>query len=377
MIDFPLIPEASPKFAWVISGIMYFVILLFNMRWGFSYPSLRKIPPKKPTLTFLVLVYCITAIYCGDWLHYQELVRGKVGGEFIPGMSLEYIYVWLINVFDGNYFLFRTIVWGIGLKFLMLSFKNANLDPYRCLFFLFVIYITDYAYSRAAVAMAVFYFGFVMLFKRNEKNSMLYVIIGIAFILMSTAFHRTMFVLVALTPLAFIPINKKTLLLAVGGIVVVGVFWKIIFDSALGMVMESDELGYRTTSYESLSGSTSISFDLNGIFFLWYKTVVHLPFWLCVIKIFKGVMKGTVPLIIQAVFRISILLYIFSLMMLMIYGSTSPFYYRYEGMLFIPITIMAGYLFQNRLIKKQRYVQVVGVCALSLIKDFVYRIFWL
>ena len=177
--------------------------------------------------------------------------------------------------------------------------------------------------------------------------------------------------------MVLIPIKKKTSLLIFAGVIVLAFMWNSLFSGVMGNLMNSEEYMHRIELYEGMSGSAAFSFDLNGFFFLWYKAIVHLPFWYCIINIYRLVNKGEVPFNIEAIFRFSILLYIFAIMMLLMYGSASAFYYRYEGMLYIPISIMANYLFQNNHIKARTYSNVFWICALSQCKDFIYRIiFW-
>lgn len=377
MIDFPIMPDVASKSSWILSGFMYFCILAGYRSWATCPPANPNHYSRKNWFVFLVFIYCLFAFYCGDWAHLQTIVKESVGSEYREGFGVEEIYHYLANILNGNYLIFRSIVWGAGLLCMVEAFKKSKLDPYRCLYFLFGIYITAFAYSRAGVALAFFYCGFVFLFKDREERSVKITLLGLALLITSTFLHRSMLVLVALTPMVLIPIKKKTSLLIFAGVIVLAFMWNSLFSGVMGNLMNSEEYMHRIELYEGMSGSAAFSFDLNGFFFLWYKAIVHLPFWYCIINIYRLVNKGEVPFNIETIFRFSILLYIFAIMMLLMYGSASAFYYRYEGMLYIPISIMANYLFQNNHIKARTYSNVFWICALSQCKDFIYRIiFW-
>lgn len=377
MFDFPIMPEVAPKFAWIISGALYFMILAIYYRWAFYRQDITKHYSRVFSLVVLVFLFCLIAIYCGDWVHLQIIVKEIVGTEYIEGKSIEKLYYYLANILNGNYLLFRTIVWGAGLSFMMYAFKQASLDPYRCLFFLFGCYITLFAYSRAGAAHASFFCGLILLFKDRNIRGFQSFFIGIVLLALSFFLHRSMLVLIILAPLAIIPFNRHTFLLVLVGVVVISFIWRGLFEDAMGVLMNSDEYAYRIELYEDIAGGQVFSFDKNGLFFLWYKGIIHIPYWYCSIQIYRRINLGLIPQNIQAVFRFSFFLYIFTIMMLFMYGSASAFYYRYESMLYIPITIMATYLFQKGYIQRNKYTLMFWFCALSQCKDFIYRIFFI
>lgn len=376
MIDFPIMPEVATKSSWLFCGTLYFLILLLNKHWALS-PSYGSIMgSKRYGFVVLVYVYCLLAFYCGDWAHLQTIVQDSVGSFYQEGQGLEWIYHFLANALGGNYLMFRVIVWGIGLICMFQSFKKSDLDPYRSLFFLFGIYISAFAYSRAGCALALFYFGFVLLFQDRDKRSKIDILLGIGLIFASAFSHRSLLALVILTPLALFPIKRKTMPLSIILIILIGFFWRLVLARTMNILMGSEEYMHRIELYEGINGGDMYVGGLSGFFFLWYKAIVHVPFWFCVVCLYKEISKGRVPFHIQAVFRFSIFLYFFSMMMLVMYGPASAFYYRYEGMLYIPITIMISYLFQNRLIRVSTYSLIFWMCALSQGKDFIYRIFF-
>lgn len=377
MIDFPIMPEHTTKFMWVLGAFMYFVIFVVFYIPGTSNRQTNTSALQKYTFVALFFIFVLCAFYCGDWVHYQAIVKGYSGEEYVEGYGLERIYYYIISLVNQNYLLFRLIVWGTGLICLLQCFKQYDVDPYKCLFFLFAVYFTAYAYTRAAVAMSVYYMGYSLVFQNKNKRKNISIILGVLLILASVSLHRSLLVLVALTPFVVIPIRKRTFPLLCMAMFVVLLLFDTIFESAIGTLLEADEYSHRLELYEGLSGEASLSFSLSGFFFLWYKAIVHVPFWYAIAYIYKYQEISIIPNNIQYIFRFSILLYAFFMMMLFKYGSMSVFYYRYEGMLYIPICIMIGYLYQYKIMPERQYKFLFWFCSLSFIKDFIWRVlFW-
>ena len=375
-------PDVATKMSWTLSGLLYFFILAFYNRsamnnYGVTY-GYYSASIKNKIFFILVFIYCLCAFYCGDWAHLQTLLKESLGAEYIAGYGIEKVYYYLNEKLNGNYLLFRTVVWGGGLVCLYNSFKFAHLNPSRSLYFLFGIYITAFVYTRAGFALAIFYLGLVLLFQPKEERTVWKLAIAIALIVSSTYFHRSILVLACLSPLTFVPISRKNILVILLGVAVFSFFVERFFDSAWTTLMTSDEYSHRMEVYENIAGGgISITFDQNGLFLLWYKAIVHLPFWVSIIAVYKRSGFEKIPLVIQAVFRFSIILYAFLLMMLLTYGSASAFYYRYEGMLYIPITILMCFLKENRYISQERFSFIFWLCALSCGKDFIYRMLFM
>ena len=378
MFDFPIMPEVATKMSWTFSGLLYFMILaLYNKRAMLCYSAgygLFSENSNNKFFMYLIFIYCLCAFYCGDWAHLQTILKTSLNEDYVAGYGIEKVYILLNEQLNGNYLLFRTIVWGGGLICLYHSFKYAGINPCNSLFFLFGIYITSFAYSRAGCALAIFYLGFVLLFQSKENCTKLRLAIAISLIVASTFFHRSLLVLACLTPIALVPITNKNMPILLIGLFLFSFFASRLYNMVFGTLMASEEYAHRVEVYESIAGSNSITFNLNGLFYLWYKAIVHLPFWICIITLNKRIGIDNIPITIQAVFRFAIILYTFSIMMLFTYGSASAFYYRYEGMLYIPITIMMCFLKENKYIPIKEFRLVFWICAWSCGKDFIYRI---
>lgn len=372
MIDFPILDHNPTLAMWTICGLLYFFTLFLfykNAIYDINYSYTTR--GRKRFFVFLVFIYSLCAFYTGDWMHLQAMVKGTVGNEIITGFGLEQIYQLIINFVKGNYLYFRVIVWGLGLFCLFNTFNICGVDAHRALLFFFGIYITSFVYARVGVALSIYFLGMVLFYKGKEDKKILYTILGVLIIFASMFFHRSLLLLVILAPLTLFPINKKTFPILIVGILCIFILQDSLLEYALTDIMSNDEYTERIEMYGFSYRSKNVGFNMDGLFFLWRKAIVHVPFWICIVKLYKRINSEYVPHTVQALFRFSILLYTLVIVFLGTYGSGSPYYYRYEGMLYIPITIMSTYLFQNEGMTLKTYKTMFWLGALCMSKDFL------
>ena len=372
MIDFPILFEGSlPHWIWTVCGFAYYFILLFYYRRVVSNKLWEETKPyTKHFLFFCIAVFAICAFYTGDFSHYQEIVKTERDIN-----HMEDVYQAVISFVNNNYLLFRIIFWGGGTLLLMVAFKNCSLDPYRSLFYLFASYITSFSYSRAGVALAVYFCGVSFMFD-NGKRGLLLRLLGLGLVVSSYFFHNSLLVPVILTPVAFIPINKKTLFVYLFAVLALFVFSDSLLGNIMREAMTIEDISERIDAYKLKIGFRAHSGLIPTITFFWLKLIVHLPFWVAVVMVFKHQSSYHIPGNIMAMFRISVLLYVFFMLMFSVYGEVSPFYYRYEGMIYIPITIMINYLYQEHILSRKTFERLILFGALWLCWDFFYRIFF-
>lgn len=373
MIDFPVLYEGDiPHWVWTTSGLSYFLIfvlyykhVVYNALWSKTHAFAKK------SLFVLIFIFSVCAIYTGDFSHYQLTVKTEVGID-----HLEEVYHWIIRFVNHNYLAFRILLWGGGIALLFLSFKKFKIDPYRSLFYLFASYITFYSYTRAGVAQAVYFCGFSLLFKKGN-NSQVTRLLGLLLLVSSYFFHKSILVLIIFSPLCFLPINKKTLPVYLLSLIIVFVLANRLVTNVLETFAEFEAFSESIETYTKNVGKYNMGSGFVSIItYYWGQAIFHVPFWLCAISFFKYQGKRKIPNNILALFRLSFALYGFVIIMLISFGSISAFYYRFERMLIIPITVMANYLYQEKIFSRRRYSSFVLLGALLILEDFFYRIFF-
>lgn len=373
MIDFPIMPEDASKASWIFCSAIYFSVMFLFKRQALDedVPEEYEFRNRKTFLSLsFLLILC--SFYSGDWAHYQTLVLEYKGYGY---SHLDEIYRHLVVLIDNNYLLFRIIIWGGGYIALFYTFRLCGLNPYVSLYYLFCIYVTTYSYARAGVAMASYFVGVSLVFSDIELKKYQKYIVGIFFIGLSYFLHKSMIVLILLTPLAFFPINKKSILLIIIAVIGIGFSFSLLMRFATEFLMSSEDLATSASLYISESGSVTEGHSLTGsIITLWSKLIVHVPFLLCIYYMFKDEHVEYIQRNVVSIFRIAFGLYIFTIFMLVTYGSAAALYYRYEGMLYIPITILMCALRREEIITEKVFRIIFWFCAGYQIQMFVYRL---
>ena len=118
-----------------------------------------------------LLLFALTSFVGDDFFHYYELMheyRGQVFGD--QEFGLEAFYQYLISYIDGNYFLFRLVVWGSSLVFITYATRKFEANLYHTLFLILAGFIITFSYARATLAMSVFSIGAVLISVASEAT---------------------------------------------------------------------------------------------------------------------------------------------------------------------------------------------------------------
>ena len=118
-----------------------------------------------------LLLFALTSFVGADFFHYYEFMyeyRGQVFGD--QEIGLEAFYQYLISFIDGNYFLFRLVVWGSSLVLITYATRKFEANIYHTLFLILAGFIITFSYARATLAMAVFSVGAVLISVASESN---------------------------------------------------------------------------------------------------------------------------------------------------------------------------------------------------------------
>lgn len=222
-------------------NIVLFVVLLILSK------KINKKGNYNLVIMVLCIFFCLFSFYGGDYFSYQyTFEQHKYEGANIP---LEDIYITLIEILP-TYVIFRLVIWGGGLILFYLSSRFLQLKTSRFLYLYVVFLLLTFSYARVSLGMSIVMFGYSLLI--SPRGNMAYKIIGVACILCSTMFHRTIILPAALSLLSLISLNRfrlglMLLLLPVIIILINHYFNSMIFES--GMLDESQLR--KATSYLS------------------------------------------------------------------------------------------------------------------------------
>lgn len=172
---------------------------------------------KRQNYSLLLIVFLalsILGLQTGDYFSYINLVKEASGAlssnpdydGYITHM--EPIYNYLAFFVGGNYMLWRFIVFGSSFVFVFYFAKKLGYNYYYFLFFFTILCLSSFLVGRMYWGLALF-FGAIALFRENKKWWALVLCICAAFA------HKSLYILPALIPFAFLRFNKKFILVSV------------------------------------------------------------------------------------------------------------------------------------------------------------------
>lgn len=254
------------------------------------------------------------------------------------------------------------------------AFKMYDVKQDFTFYFLFCIFISSFSYARAGVAFSVYCLAVSILFADEKMKSAYRYLLGFSLLFLAYSLHKSMIVLILIVPISYLKIQRKTIPLILIGILGIYFFSSGLLALAETQLMDSEDLSTSAELYMQNAGSASASGGLQLLFFLWGKLIVHLPFLTMVYYVFSNNNEKMLPTNIKHIFRICFSVYVFSIFMFISFGSASALYYRYEGLLYIPMTVVLCYLRQIGKIPSKVFLTVFWISSSYMMQLFLYRL---
>lgn len=351
-------PTAAGNF---YCAVLFFLIILPYRKRCATYPIYAN-NGKAGVFALLITFFAVTACYTGDFFGYKELV--KLYDISMDNYHLEPIYQFIIVLVNNNYVLFRTIVWGGSVLCIMRTAKTFNTNVLMTLFIMFLLFTTQFCYARATLAMSVYFLGLSVFLKGQEYRRPLVFILGLALLMCSYLFHKSMLVVIALTIFCFIPITKKTIVPILLGLLILSIGIDTLtssFQDAL-MSMGDTQLSEKIEQSRELDEGRQ---SVNATFFGWISLIwEYVPFYLTFIIVAiemlkKDIQKG--PMV--GIFRVTFAIVVMSTMLLFFSTQSFTYFYRYLYMSFIPLSILTVYLVTNRRLTSSKYKTIIYACG--------------
>ena len=193
---------------------MFLYTVLLIVGWKKTLPELNTPNPYGKYLTGMVL-FAVTDFLAPDFWNYIFEVESVWSFDYSEELHMEWIYQFFVFFVAGDYFLFRLLVWGGLLLIYTKVCKRWHTDTVAFLFLL-LVFFSQFASSRANLGVAVFYLGLSFLLMPIEEKRKRSIAIALALIAFSSIFHSTMTMLIAFTPMIFMPsiarLSKKVII---------------------------------------------------------------------------------------------------------------------------------------------------------------------
>ena len=248
----------------------------------------------RPTGALIILLFCIFNFCSGDFYHYYDTILNLRSlhidvSNWELGDHLEIPYL-LISKFVGyHYYAFRIIVWGVALILSYLTAKRMNVDIGLWIFCFAAFSLSLFAYARVSLAMSVSFYGMSLIVKADSKKNrtpfLLFTqLFGLFLVGSSFWFHKSAVIMLLITPLSLIVINKKILIITAITfpfltLLVNSHFFEYLdLISIVNNVVDIDAISYYSTYYENERGlGALLSYTINlSKFYMFLLLVVFI-----------------------------------------------------------------------------------------------------
>lgn len=355
-------------FSWsehTLGNVLYCTILyaLFVALFYSSYVNKALVKRAKMDYMLLLgaLLLIITECIGTDWFHYRDMVH-EYDFSFHALNYGEPVYKGIISLVGKNYLFFRIVVWGGAFLLSIFAFKRFEINVNTAVFFLIAVFLIKFNYARATLGMSSYFLGLSYLIKPSKQLRFLSILLAIALFWGAYEFHYSMLILIVLTPIVLIPLNKPYVV--VGSLLLLPIFASFANDLLfMTDILENEYILNKTEGYLEKEGTVANFYGLIEIFINYGLFIVL--FLVDTIVIYQNRVKIQMPIL--KLYRVLAGTVIAALSFLLTNLESNVFAYRILFMSFIPSTIITVYLFEHHLLRKKGYKVTViwGISAIS------------
>lgn len=339
-----------PRYTGVALSEFWFNLILMNLIFVLVYIYRRKRYPMYITWTSF-LFFCLFAFWDTDYFSFAN--------TFYNGLDdfRDIIYKYFSYISFGSYILFRLYIWGIATLLVYKTSLRFGLNTNIMCFVFTLFFMLTFSYARASLGMAFFFYGlsFLIVPKGNVINRFL--TIAFSFFLAYCS-HRSLAVLVGLSPLSLITLSKRKAILLLLSFPIIIVVIKIVFSGiAAGYLGNDNEFAAAAQGYSSNSVELQFNWKWRIITTLRYYSLYLANVVLIWYFIFKENVK--IPIGISRLLTFTTLIVLMSIAILSIPSGINlglwVIGYRYLYMTGIPFCILLAFSRQNGIIPNNAY----------------------
>lgn len=315
------------------------------------------------TLMLGALLLIITACIDTDWFHYRDMVH-----EYdLSYGTLNYgepVYRGIVKLVDKNYLLFRIIVWGSAFVMALTAFRRFDINVNTAVFFLIAVFLIKFNYGRATLGMASYYLGLSFLIIPLKQSRFISLLLAAVFLLGAYEFHHSMLLLIVLTPMVLVPIDKPVVVvIAIVALPVIASF----INSNLFLIdrLENEYISDKMGNYLEREGGAANIFGI-------IQSIMSYGAFIAPILIDSVAISRNRKMIhtsVLKIYRIAISIALVAVSFLLMNLDSSLFVYRILYMSFIPLSIITVYLFEHHFLSKKNYTFIVlwGISAIAFV----------
>ncbi len=325
--------------------------LLLNISFVIAYLAFKRNGRIKE-VCFVYVLFCVFAFWSSDTASYEWMFS-----QHNISYYKEPIYYYISLLCFDSYYIFRTLIWGTATMLFYYTVRKFKLNRSVAFFVLTYFFLLTFSYARASLAMSTFLYGMSLVL--NNRNSKMILVKGLVFILLAPFFHRSYYVIVAITPFLFFRINKKVVLF----ILMLSPLFARLIQSILQLFLDSQiEFGENmdnfSDSVQDYAGNES-HWQMNWKFML--ITIMHqISYYFTLVTILYLYFKNKTNILFDNRMRKMITLIVVIIIISTIFtinGVSNHFStivgYRFLYMTSLPIVVVLTYMYMRRIMSKK------------------------
>ncbi len=332
--------------------ILYGSIVLAVCLYAYFY--VRNVKPDSSTKKYASIVFLLFFIlfavgYCinSDYFNYRNWVF--YANHWYDGDVSSVIYQRLAYWCNGNYNLFRAVVWGGALVIVYYTSRLLRTNTFLTLLFLFVFFNPLFCYARASLAMAVFWLG-VSVFITVGERTVLRKVLGILIIVSSIFIHREMIVPLICFPFVFVSFKKKNtfffIVLTIIAMILGGILLKnnieILGDYYLDKVTKyEDQMAYGEMKWQQR--------NVNGMLRMYAGYLMFYILFFILYRWLSSAKQSAIPDQYVKIYRITVGIVISTIAMVIVSGGVTVFFYRTLYTVQIPFALLCSCICSHKL----------------------------
>lgn len=361
-------------------GHIFLSFLFYNVLLYIFYRHYRKgeYYIKTTNLVFYTILMILFGAYGGgegDYFVYKlnvEQIQSIFDVYYSDAMEMQYYY--LAYLLDGDYFLWRIVIFSIQFIGLSWFLYMAKLNTYPTFFCFTSICLYTAIYGRSFWGAIFFFMGVYLMIER--KNPLFLIAVALSYFS-----HTSNLVLIALLPLAFFDVKKWQILLVIicSGFIIS--YFNESFTDYLnyGGIEGADYLNNRLDVYSERSDS--LQFLGNSIGEVVAALLRYIPMFAILFILLKHAFYArnkyySIYKPCRRLINITLGVVMISFIFLFASVGSNVFAYRVLAMVIFPLSLILPYLVENKIVTKKKFSIFLLFFILSIelnyIKDLYY-----
>ncbi len=361
-----------------IDGILI-NLFLFCLLFIFSIGNKLTTRKQVPLATHIgIVLFCVFAFWSQDYYHYIESLSA-IDYRFPKSEQanhLEQLYIWIAYFVNGHYTLFRLCVWGLAYILFVKTLKNFEVYNSQSIALFIVYFLLMFSYARVSLGMASLFYGISLLLK-TDKSRIINICLGLAMLYLAYNAHKSMFLVIAISPLTLLRYNKYTVpIIALCAMLTAWLYSDMLISEILISNTVNDEYGeliQESTNYYITA--ETIQLGVVGLFerLLQVFTLI-IPIVYCFTNT-KANNYISSDFKLRCLINYSLLISLISIALGIIISFDSPIFYRFAYMTYIPNIIILSTLFKNHIIPLGKYNKLFFIISLFPIVRLTYTLY--